>query len=276
MTARHRKDDPFHAAFANLPADPSRRLDALFNLNKKLRRALADQLQPVVRTLLQEKPPEDDLGRRELAHRLNYVLRDFGLTIIEPGQGQPCTVVAEPYRLTLQSKKGSTRTRAGTRFRGLKFARKWTLITGLATLLGPGLTALSIWHSTPPGHAGHFIYIEKFFSPTEQQEKNSVSAQDQPFDLMRQETAKLPSQTSNSTNLQSKRFALVTLEYRCDTTEALYREYDATDAMTCPILANGTKVEVLGQKGLRSHIRWRAGVSDFTAWLDTSSLERTD
>ncbi len=69
MTARQRKDDSFHVSFADLPSDPSRRLDALLKVNKEFRRVVADQLQPIVRALLQEKPPIDDQGRRELAHR---------------------------------------------------------------------------------------------------------------------------------------------------------------------------------------------------------------
>jgi hypothetical protein len=110
-----RKDDPFRSAFANLPADPSLRLDSLVTLNGKFRLALVGQLQPVVRALLQETPPPDHQGRRTLAHRLNHMLRESGLAILDPKSGQPSAVVAEPYRLVLQSRaaKDGRRPRSG-------------------------------------------------------------------------------------------------------------------------------------------------------------------
>ena len=94
----------FQTLFAGLPEDPNGRLDALAEVNYSFRRALADQLRPVVRALLQEAPPADAQGRRELAHRLNHVMRDGNLAVVDPGSGQAATVVVEPYRLVLQSR----------------------------------------------------------------------------------------------------------------------------------------------------------------------------
>jgi hypothetical protein len=99
-----RKDDAFKGAFANLPADPHHRLDALAALNGKFRHALADQLRPVVRALLQGTSPPSEPGQQELARRVNYVLRDAGLAIVDPDSGQPATVVADSSRLRLQSR----------------------------------------------------------------------------------------------------------------------------------------------------------------------------
>lgn len=100
-----RIENSFENAFGKLPDDPSQRLDALSAVNKQFRLALSERLQPVVRTLLQEKPPADDPGRKELAHRMNYILRDAGLAILDPDTGKPSSLVAEPYRLALQGKK---------------------------------------------------------------------------------------------------------------------------------------------------------------------------
>jgi hypothetical protein len=99
-----RRDNSFPGVFENLPAEPETRLDALAVLNHRFRLALAGQLQPVVRALLQETPPDDDGARKELAHRLNYILRDAGLAILDPDSKQASTIVASPYRLQLQSR----------------------------------------------------------------------------------------------------------------------------------------------------------------------------
>jgi len=99
----------FQALFANLPADANRRLDALAEVNHLFREAIADQLQPVVRTLLQEAPPTDGDGRRGLARRLNHVLRDAGLAVVNPDSGQPAAVVADAYRLRLQNRQATGR-----------------------------------------------------------------------------------------------------------------------------------------------------------------------
>ena len=94
----------FQALFANLPSSPRQCLDALAEVNNAFRQAIADQLTPTVRFLLQEEPPKDAPGRRELAHHLNHVLRDVGLAVVDPISGLATTVVAEPYRLVLQSR----------------------------------------------------------------------------------------------------------------------------------------------------------------------------
>jgi len=105
MSPRKQKEKPFESAFSEIPDDPRQRLDALSEVNRKFRKTLSEYLQPVVRTLLQEAPPADDPGRKELVHRVNYVLRDAGLAILDPDTGKPSTLVAEPYRIVLQGKK---------------------------------------------------------------------------------------------------------------------------------------------------------------------------
>jgi len=111
MTSRRRKEDTFQVAFADLPTAPIARLDALVAVNSQFRRALAKQLQPTIRALLQENPPASDADRRTLAHRLNDVLRDVGLAIADPDSGQASTLVADPFRFMLQDKKSGTRSR---------------------------------------------------------------------------------------------------------------------------------------------------------------------
>jgi len=115
MNSRHRKVHLFPGTFEQLPLDAAARLETLVDLTHSFRIALAEQLQPVVRMLLQEHPPSDDAGRRELAHRLNYVLRESGLAIRDPVSGQPSSIVPEPYRLVLQSRTAPSnrRTRSG-------------------------------------------------------------------------------------------------------------------------------------------------------------------
>lgn len=99
-----RKHDPFREAFAHLPAGPSERLQALVDINRRFRHALADHLTPVVRTLVQEAPPADDAGRKHLVHQLNATLHDFGLAIANPESGHASTLVTEPYRIVLQTR----------------------------------------------------------------------------------------------------------------------------------------------------------------------------
>jgi len=96
---------PFEDAFADLPDDASSRLDALSEVNRSFRQALANQLKPVIRTLLQEKPPTDVDARKELVHRVNHVLRDANLAILDPETGNASTLVSEHYRMVLQGKK---------------------------------------------------------------------------------------------------------------------------------------------------------------------------
>jgi hypothetical protein len=103
MSARHRKSD-FQGSFTGLPDDPSSRLDALIAIHKEFRRALIQQLQPVVRSLLQEKPPTTTEGRKELVHRLNFVFRDVGIAAIDSDSGSPSSVIADSSRLFLQSR----------------------------------------------------------------------------------------------------------------------------------------------------------------------------
>ena len=98
------QQNPFQRLFADLPEDPNLRLNALAEVNHSFRQALAGQLRPVVRALLQETPPQDDKGRRELAHRLNHVLHDANLAIVDPDTSQPASVVAHSWRLRLQSR----------------------------------------------------------------------------------------------------------------------------------------------------------------------------
>src|SRR5262249_34164885 len=96
----------FQPLFAGLPKeDPSRRLDGLAEVNHSFRQALADELRPVVRTLLQKDPPSDGNAKKELARRLNRILSDAGLSIVDPGSGEPAIVVAESYRLRLQTRQ---------------------------------------------------------------------------------------------------------------------------------------------------------------------------
>lgn len=98
----------FQTLFEGLPADPNRRLDALAEVNHAFRRALADELRPVVRELIQHSPPADGQHRKELARHLNHILHDAGLAIVDPGSGYPASVVADPYRLKLQSRTNSS------------------------------------------------------------------------------------------------------------------------------------------------------------------------
>jgi hypothetical protein len=104
MTSDQKMNDLFRTAFSNLPTEANSRLDALFQLNGVFRRAIAGQLKPVVRTLLQEQPPEDEKGRRDLAPRLNHILRDMGLAIVDPDSGKPASVVADAYRIRLRTR----------------------------------------------------------------------------------------------------------------------------------------------------------------------------
>lgn len=101
----NQRESLFTRLFSKLPDNPNQRLDALCGVNKEFRKALSEQLQPVVRALVQEDSPTDDPGRKTLAHRVNYVLRDAGLAILDPETGKESTLVAAPYRLMLQGKK---------------------------------------------------------------------------------------------------------------------------------------------------------------------------
>jgi hypothetical protein len=103
-----RQKSAFKRLFTGFPTDPTRRLDALAEVIHSFRRALADELRPVVRALLQEAPPVDGNAKKELAHRLNYVLRDAGLAIVDPDSGQATAVVAESYRLRLQTRRATS------------------------------------------------------------------------------------------------------------------------------------------------------------------------
>jgi hypothetical protein len=95
---------PFQAIFAGLSEDPNRRLDAFAEISHAFRRVLADEMQPVIRALLQGAPPTDEQHRRELARHVNQVLHDVGLAIVDPISRQAASVVADPHRLRLQSR----------------------------------------------------------------------------------------------------------------------------------------------------------------------------
>jgi hypothetical protein len=98
------QSNPFQTLFEGLPEQANHRLDALVEIHRSFKRELINQLRPIIRTLLQEKPPSDDNGRQELTHHLNDILHEVGLAIVEPSTGLPASVVAEPWRLRLQTR----------------------------------------------------------------------------------------------------------------------------------------------------------------------------
>ncbi len=91
--------------FDRLPSNPEQRLIALGELHRSFRQAVAVQLRPVLRMLLQSDPPRDDVTRRRIAGRINEVLHETALAIVNQESEQAAGVVAEPYRFRLQDRQ---------------------------------------------------------------------------------------------------------------------------------------------------------------------------
>lgn len=84
--------------FAGLPEDAEGRLAASIELNSDFRREAAAQLQPVIKTLLQDAPPVSYAEKQALAKKINEALHEVGLAIRHPDTKEPCGVVATTNR----------------------------------------------------------------------------------------------------------------------------------------------------------------------------------
>jgi hypothetical protein len=75
-----------------------RRLNGVVHLAGEFRQQLIHEVEPVLRTLLQEEPPQQLESRRAVVSFLNGFLRENSLAFAHPTTGQPCTLVVSAPR----------------------------------------------------------------------------------------------------------------------------------------------------------------------------------
>jgi hypothetical protein len=85
--------------FADLPADPKARLQAVVALQQAFRGKAASELELAVDTLLRT-PPKTFVEKQNLVSELNQAFHELSIAACEHGSTQPCSVIANRSRPT--------------------------------------------------------------------------------------------------------------------------------------------------------------------------------
>jgi hypothetical protein len=85
-----------------LPEEPRARLDAIADIYSTMRTQVARELHPSITTLLRESPSLTYAEKAELSHRINEVLQDARLAIINPKTEMPATLISNRPRPSSQ------------------------------------------------------------------------------------------------------------------------------------------------------------------------------
>lgn len=98
-------DEVLERLFSQLPAGSDERIAALLEIHRKFHDKLATNLSPVIQELIQHAPLIDEEARRVLSSKINHVLNETSLALVDPTTGTSATLVCEQYRFRLQSRQ---------------------------------------------------------------------------------------------------------------------------------------------------------------------------
>jgi hypothetical protein len=86
------------ALFQDMPTDPNERLDAVAQLYAAIRERAAKHLEPAVREILQASDRLDYEQKLGVSRKINHVLQDAKLAIVDPMTDVPSALIANRPR----------------------------------------------------------------------------------------------------------------------------------------------------------------------------------